>query len=134
MHSLALETRYVSAGNALATETLTGSQERDAYYFILGVEVLSSVKANVVVAIGDSITDGFGTPPGANRRWTDFVSRRLLADSSAGAVSVLNVGVAGGRMLTNGVGIKGLDRFDRDVLGQTGVARSGRLPQPAASL
>jgi lysophospholipase L1-like esterase len=121
VHSLALETSYVSAGNALATETLTGSQERDAYYFISGVEVLSSVKANVVVAIGDSITDGFGTTPGSSRRWTDFLSRRLLADSSAGTVSVLNAGVAGGRMLTDGVGIKGLDRFDRDVLGQSGV-------------
>jgi lysophospholipase L1-like esterase len=122
VHSIALETTYVASGNALATETLTGSQEQSSYYFISGIEVLSGAKANVVVAIGDSITDGFGTTPNTHRRWTDYVSRRLIADSGAGPVSVLNVGVSGSRMLSDGVGIKGVDRFDRDVLGQAGVS------------
>jgi lysophospholipase L1-like esterase len=122
VHSIGLETNYVGAGNALSTETRTGSQELGSYYFVSGVEVLSSTKANVVVAIGDSITDGFGTTPSTNRRWTDFLSRRLVADSSVGAVSVLNAGLAGNRILTDGVGPKGLDRFERDVLSQSGVS------------
>ncbi|MCY1078148.1 SGNH/GDSL hydrolase family protein [Archangium lansingense] len=119
MHALGLQTHYVVAGNALSTETLSGAETRSSYYFISGVDVRSSAKANVVVAFGDSITDGAGTTPDTHRRWPDYLSRRLQSDGSA--VSVLNAGIGGGRILTDAIGPSGVNRFERDVLGQTGV-------------
>lgn len=122
IHAVALQTQYVAAGNALSTETLASGDKRSSYYYVSGVDVLSSTKANVVVAIGDSITDGVGSTPDTNRRWPNFLSRRLQADTSVGTVGVLNAGIAGGRILTDVVGPKATDRFEREVLSQTGVS------------
>jgi lysophospholipase L1-like esterase len=121
VHAMALRTHYVVAGNALSTETLSGAETRGSYYFISGVDVRSSAKANVVVAFGDSITDGAGTTPDTSRRWPDYLSHRLQSDGSAGTVSVLNAGISGGRILTDAIGPSGVNRFERDVLSQTGV-------------
>ena len=122
VHSWSLQTHYVAAGNALSQETLPGAETRSSYYFLSGVDVLTSAKAHVAVAIGDSITDGAGTTPDTQRRWTNYLARRLQAAASAGTVSVVNAGIAGGRMISNGVGPRGVDRFDRDVLSQSGVS------------
>ncbi|MDY7230038.1 SGNH/GDSL hydrolase family protein [Hyalangium rubrum] len=121
-HMFALRDNYVAAGNALATDTLSNPETRTSYFFITGVDVRSSARASVVVAFGDSITDGVGSTPGSNRRWTDFLVRRLRAEGNIGTVSVLNAGISGGRILTDVMGPKGVDRFERDVLGQSGVS------------
>ncbi len=122
VHKFGLQTNYVVAGNALSTETLTGYEKRTSYYYISGLDVLSSTKANVVVAIGDSITDGAGSTPDTNHRWPNLLSHRVRSQGSVGTVSVVDAGIAGGRMLTGMVGPKGVDRFDRDALGQSGVS------------
>jgi lysophospholipase L1-like esterase len=121
VHAWGLQTNYVAAGNALSQETLSGAETRNSYYFLSGVDVLTAAKAHVVVAIGDSLTDGAGTTPDTDGRWTNSLARRLQADTGAGAVSVVNAGIAGGRIASHGVGPKGADRFERDVLGQSGV-------------
>lgn len=121
VHAMGLQTHYVADGNALSTETLSGAETRSSYYFISGVDVQRSARANVVVAFGDSITDGAGTTPDTSRRWPNYLSRRLQSDGSAGTVSVLNAGISGGRILTDVIGPSGVKRFERDVLGQTGV-------------
>ena len=122
VHSLGLQTNYVAAGNALSQETLAGAETRGSYYFLSGVDVLTATKANVVVAIGDSLTDGAGTTPDTDNRWTNSLAKRLQSDTSAGAVSVVNAGILGGRIASHGIGPKGVDRFERDVLGQSGVS------------
>jgi len=68
----------------------------------------------VVVAFGDSLTDGSGTTPGAHRRYPDHLSRRL-------GVPVLNLGIGGNRLLFNGFGPAGLLRFQPDALSVPGV-------------
>ncbi|WP_224367951.1 SGNH/GDSL hydrolase family protein [Hyalangium versicolor] len=122
VHSIALQTQYVVSGNALSAENLAQPEERASYYFVSGLDVQRSAQARVVVALGDSITDGVGTTPNTNHRWPDILSRRLQADGSVGTVSVVNAGIAGGRILTDAIGPKGVGRFDRDVLGQSGVS------------
>ena len=64
--------------------------------------------------MGDSITDGDQSTSNTNRRWPDFLARRLLANGQQ--VGIMNEGIAGGRILADVAGPSGLARFDRDVL------------------
>ncbi|WP_166461809.1 SGNH/GDSL hydrolase family protein [Paracoccus alkanivorans] len=71
----------------------------------------------VVVAIGDSITDGNGAALNEDVRWPDFLSRRLAPEG----VAVINAGISGGRLLSNGMGESILARIDRDAFAVPGV-------------
>jgi len=71
-----------------------------------------------VVALGDSITDGNGSTPDADRRWPDFLARRLAPHG----IAVANAGISGARLLKDGMGERALARFEHDVLGQPGVS------------
>jgi lysophospholipase L1-like esterase len=71
----------------------------------------------VVVAFGDSLTDGNGSTPGANRRWPDFLARRLAPQG----VGVANAGISGARVWGDKMGVNAMARFDADVLSQPGV-------------
>jgi lysophospholipase L1-like esterase len=80
----------------------------------------------LVVAFGDSITDGDGATVGADRDWPSALSRRFLNRKGHAPVAVVNAGIAGNRLLADGFGIKvlgisALARFDRDVLTLPGV-------------
>jgi lysophospholipase L1-like esterase len=74
-----------------------------------------------VAVLGDSITDGRGSPTDGNGRWTDHLARRLQQSEWAGRVGVVNHGLGGNRMLKDGLGPSALARLDRDVLAQPGV-------------
>src|SRR4029434_913114 len=76
--------------------------------------------AGVIVAFGDSITDGARSTSDMNTRWPDQLARRLAARKNP-PVAVVNAGVSGNRVLGDGAGVSALARFDRDVLMQTGV-------------
>ncbi|ADB35778.1 lipolytic protein G-D-S-L family [Kribbella flavida DSM 17836] len=93
-----------------------------ARYVIEGVDVLSRVRGSVVL-FGDSITDGVVSPVDQNLRYPDQLADRLLAQPSWRELGVLNAGISGNRLLANAgtAGDSALARFDRDVLGQTGV-------------
>jgi lysophospholipase L1-like esterase len=76
------------------------------------------------VAFGDSITDGSLSTADTNNRWPDHLARRLIVASggnTAQPMGVLNEGIAGNRVLSEGIGPSALARFDRDVLAQAGV-------------
>jgi lysophospholipase L1-like esterase len=90
------------------------------WYQLSGVDVLPDGNASSVVALGDSITDGHGATTNGNDRWTDVLARRL---QTAGIrdTGVLNEGIGGNHLLTDGLGPNALARFDRDVLAQTAV-------------
>lgn len=72
---------------------------------------------HLVAAFGDSLTDGVGTTPGTDRRYTDLLARRV----SGSGVSVVNLGIAGNQLLGDVFGERGITRFDRDVLTLPGV-------------
>ena len=71
--------------------------------------------------MGDSVTDGLGSTPGANQSWPHLLAQRLQARRATSRVAVLNAGVSGNRVLHDFVGTNALARFDRDALVQTGV-------------
>ncbi|GAA4697641.1 hypothetical protein GCM10023324_60580 [Streptomyces youssoufiensis] len=97
--------------------------------YLTGVDVAGGPGA--VVALGDSITDGERSTPGANRRWPDVLARRLLSRPHGPRYGVLNQGIAANRVVTDrypgdGVsgdvgGVSAQHRLERDVLAQTGV-------------
>ncbi|MFO1247806.1 MAG: SGNH/GDSL hydrolase family protein [Alphaproteobacteria bacterium] len=74
---------------------------------------------SVVVAFGDSITEGAASTNNAFRGWPDRLAERLAAAKSKW--SVVNAGIGGNRLLRYGTGPGALARLDRDVFGVAGV-------------
>lgn len=115
-------TSYLKVGAGTADGDLAGAVRIVHWYFLSGIEArVDEPGRSAVACLGDSITDGRGVEPDQNTRWTDAFSRRLKADPATSAVSVLNLGIGGGRLLRQGLGPSGLDRLARDVFEQAGV-------------
>jgi lysophospholipase L1-like esterase len=114
-------TSYVAHGDQVSAPDLSDAKKVDHWYQLAGVDVVAPSNAAAVVALGDSITDGHGATTNGNDRWTDVLARRLQSSPSTQAVGVLNQGIGGNHLLTDGLGPNVLARFDRDVLAQTGV-------------
>jgi lysophospholipase L1-like esterase len=102
-----------------------GGQRPEYRAFLSGVEVQSAApSAPVVVAFGDSITDGFRSTSGADKRWPDRFAERLVAANVGKAAAVNNAGIGGNRVISEALAIFGqsaLTRFDRDVLSIPGA-------------
>jgi lysophospholipase L1-like esterase len=121
-HFESRQTSYVSvAGDFTSSGLLPSVAMPVAWFWLAGVEIAGSGQTGAVVVFGDSITDGTHSTQDANKRWTDQLAQRLAALSGNRSMSILNEGIAGGRLLRDSLGPSGLARFDRDVLAQTGV-------------
>ncbi|WP_446744914.1 SGNH/GDSL hydrolase family protein [Silvibacterium acidisoli] len=121
LHWFADQTNYIVAGNAVTAATLNQPQMARSWYFLKGVQVAANTNAGTVVTFGDSITDGAASTPDKNARWPDVLAQRLLGNNSSQPLGVLNEGIGGNRILTDGAGVNALARFDRDVIAQAGV-------------
>jgi lysophospholipase L1-like esterase len=129
-HPASWQTNYVSTrGNhagavTFPVATTTAYRRSDGLasassFFLSRVEIVATQPTGVLVAFGDSITDGTQSGTDQNRRWPNILARRL---AEAGIrMSVVNGGTGGARVLADGVGPNGLARFDRDVLALPGV-------------
>ena len=113
-------TSWLTRGDALIEPVLPNAVRTQHWYYLCGVDVEAAPDAAAVAVLGDSITDGRGSPTDRNGRWTDHLARRLHADGGA-TVGVLNLGLGGNRILNDGLGPNALARLDRDVLAQPGV-------------
>jgi lysophospholipase L1-like esterase len=114
-------TSYVAHGDVLSAASLPNAKKVEHWYQLSAVDVVAPFDAASIVALGDSITDGHGATTNGNDRWTDVLARRLQADGAYRNFGVLNQGIGGNHLLTDGLGPNALARFDRDVLAQTGV-------------
>lgn len=120
-HSLGKRTNYLTSGNALSAATCTGAKTVQSYYWLAGVDVSGTHETNVIVAFGDSITDGEGSTADANLRYPDQLDELLQSSGTLGRVSVVNSGISANRWLRDGVGPNGAGRFKRDVLDVSGA-------------
>ena len=112
------KTTCLQAGDALSATSLPQSVSVNVWYFLAGVDVLAPGGAGAVVCLGDSITDGKGSTEGENRRWPDFLARRLQANPGTAGIGVLNEGIGGNCVWRGGIGQPAVARFERDVLAQ----------------
>lgn len=120
MHFDARQTAVIAAGNVAARAALTADATLMSRLFLSAIWVEAPAEARALVVLADSIADGDGSTPDANRRWPDRLAERLVAAGGA-PVAVLNQGISGARALSDGMGVNALARFDRDVLAQPGV-------------
>jgi len=126
-HTTGLQTSYIAAAG-------TGDHTGDVAFpvfsttlasnFIMGVDLMASRGTGAVVTLGDSITDGTRSTPDTNSRWPNQLARRLLAGRGKHKMGVLNMGISGNRVISDGAGVNAQARFDRDVLAQAGVTHA----------
>src|SRR5215472_12455827 len=114
-------TSYVAHGNLVSADDLPNAKTAEHWYFIAGIDVVAPVDATAVVVLGDSITDGHGATTNGNDRWTDILAQRLQGQAETRNVAVLNHGIGGNHILTDGLGPNALSRVDHDVIAQPGV-------------
>jgi lysophospholipase L1-like esterase len=121
IHPIGLHTNYIAEGEVTAKTSLDASATTTAYLWLSSVDVLAPANAGAIVAFGDSITDGFSTTIDKDQAWPTLLAKRLAATKSTEMLGVLNLGIAGNRVLRDGAGVSALARFDRDVLSRAGV-------------
>ncbi|MEU7875554.1 FAD-dependent monooxygenase [Dactylosporangium sp. NPDC049140] len=122
-HAVGLRTAWLAPGDQTAAPALRDATEFRSYLWLAGLDVLAAPAAATVVAFGDSLVDGLETTPDADAAWPSVLARRLAARADLPPRAVINMGIAGNRVLreTDGLGAGALARFDRDVLGRPGV-------------
>ncbi|HEY5382183.1 MAG TPA: SGNH/GDSL hydrolase family protein [Acidobacteriaceae bacterium] len=119
-------TSYLLHGEHSTDAELTDAEKTVRWLGLAEVDVAGAKDAGdkdarTVIAFGDSITDGHAATTDGNDRWTDELARRVQADKHEKDVAVVNEGIGGNHLLTNGLGESALERFDRDVLAVSGV-------------
>ena len=121
-HGSALHTNYISKeGDFTAQPSIPDAATVESYFWLAGVDVLAPPDAGLIVALGDSITDGIRSTPDTDHTWPAFLAARLAARRDTANISVGNMGISGNKVLRDGAGVSAVARFDRDVLSQSGV-------------
>ncbi|WP_151987774.1 SGNH/GDSL hydrolase family protein [Acinetobacter oleivorans] len=117
-HWDAKQTSWLITGNQTANLNMPSSAKTTTARLLLSaIEVKPKRKAHVVAVIGDSITDGATATLDANTRWTDFLAKRL----SPHQIAVINSGISGNRLLTDGMGDSALKRLKSEVFQYSGI-------------
>jgi lysophospholipase L1-like esterase len=114
-------TTWYLHGDLVSAPDLPNAQHVEHWYQLSGVDILAPPNASAIIALGDSITDGNATNTDGNDRWTDVLAARLQNSPATRNIAVLNLGIGGNHLLTDGLGPNTLARFDRDVLAQPGA-------------
>ncbi len=82
-----------------------------------GIAVETTAPTQVIVAFGDSITEGTGSLPSGPGGWPERLAERMAGSQWA----VVNAGIGGNRLLHQGSGPSGLERLDADALSVPGA-------------
>jgi len=132
-HAKALTTSYVTAPGAGSRGSDDGESafpmSTASWYFLDEVEMTAPPATRVIVAFGDSITDGTASTLNGDDRWPDVFARRLHA-AAGNRYVVVNEGIGGNEVVgppdyaakpTPG-GPSALERLQRDVISLPGVS------------
>jgi lysophospholipase L1-like esterase len=133
-HAKALQTSYVTAPGAGAKGADEGEAafpySTSSWFFLDAVDMRAPADTPVVVAFGDSITDGTASTMNADDRWPDVFARRLAQALGANRAAVLNAGIGGNQVAGPAEygpakpfpgGPSAGQRLERDVLSLSGV-------------
>ena len=121
-HELSVATSYVSPpGDHTADAAMPVDTTTPSWYFLAGLSVRAPRDAAAIVALGNSITDGYASTPDSNARWPNVLAAHLGAARALDRLAVVDEGISGNRILHDHAGRSALARFDDDVLRQPGV-------------
>jgi len=127
IHQAAFQTNYVSeTGNHVGEANLSTVATTQNWMLLSRVDVLASAGVVGLVTFGDSITDGTRSTPDTNSRcrWPDQLVRRAAAQPGGPRLAIMNAGIGGNRVLSEGAfnaGANALARFELDVLSNPGA-------------
>ena len=113
-------TSFIQSSNVISVASMPTASKTKHWYIITGIEVLADSSSRTIAILGDSITDGRGSTDDGNNRWPDILTERLATNAPTANVGVVNLGI-GGNAIFGGLGPAAVNRFDRDILGQSGV-------------
>lgn len=117
-HRVSGVTNYVSATGNHVRDTSGDAYKTPFMHhaWVTSLSVISSVPAEAVLAIGDSITDGLRASPDLVHSWPDGLMRRL-ADDHGHQTAILNAGISGNRLLSDSAcfGERLTARFEREI-------------------
>lgn len=111
----------IAPGDQTGRAALSRAVTARASGLVSEVDVMSPRPRPVLVAFGDSITEGAASTAGAHMSWPDQLGRLLARSRRGRCWSVVNSGISGNRLLHDGRGPNAVARFDRDVLSVPGV-------------
>jgi lysophospholipase L1-like esterase len=122
-HFDAGKTQYYVSGNHCSDASLVSPSNPGHTFFVSGLQVMAPANSRIIVALGDSITDGSCANNDANSAWPDVLSTRLPALSDGTPVGVINMGIGSNRLMsTNAAGPPAVSRLDDDVLSRSNVS------------
>jgi lysophospholipase L1-like esterase len=122
-HSGSRTTSYFKSGGTtadLSAANMTSATAKALWFFISGIDVMANASAKGIVAVGDSITDGRGSDTDKSNRWTDVLAARLQGNPPTATVTMMNQAIGATNLAGTG-STTAQSRFNRDVLGQSGV-------------
>ncbi|HET9957617.1 MAG TPA: SGNH/GDSL hydrolase family protein [Polyangiaceae bacterium] len=125
-HYFAAQDNFLAEGNQTNSPGAAPfSRKISCWMFVSGVEVRAPSRVlGSLVALGDSITDGYLSTTNANRRYPDLLAERFAARRGP-TLSVVNAGIIGNELLTVRpqlqFGYPVPARLARDVLTQAGA-------------
>jgi lysophospholipase L1-like esterase len=133
-HAKALTTSFVTAPDAgpkgESEEEAAFSYSTASWFFLDAVDMMMPGDTRLVVAFGDSITDGTASTMNGDDRWSDVLSRRLHR-AFGNKIAVVNAGIGGNQVAGPAEysatkpfagGPSAGARLERDVLSLSGVS------------
>jgi lysophospholipase L1-like esterase len=133
-HAKALTTSYLTAPGAGAKGQAEDESafpfSTTSWYFLDAVDMMAPADTQVIVAFGDSITDGTASTLNGDDRWPNVLARRLHA-AYGSRFSVVNAGIGGNQVIGPAEyspqkpfpgGPSAKQRLERDVLSLSGVS------------
>ena len=125
VHMGSRTTSYIMNGVTNAHSNFAKAFRENHWYNISGIDVYTmSNNMSAIAIIGNSITDGKCSTDNAQNRWPDVMSEMLQLKHKITNQGVLNLGIGNNRVtVPGGFGALAKERFDRDILMQSGVKK-----------
>ena len=125
VHMGSRTTSYIMKGVTNAHSNFAKAFRENHWYNISGIDVYTmSNNMSAIAIIGNSITDGKCSTDNAQNRWPDVMSEMLQLKHKITNQGVLNLGIGNNRVtVPGGFGALAKERFDRDILMQSGVKK-----------
>ena len=125
VHMGSRTTSYIMKDVTNAHSNFAKAFRENHWYNISGIDVYTmSNNMSAIAIIGNSITDGKCSTDNAQNRWPDVMSEMLQLKHKITNQGVLNLGIGNNRVtVPGGFGALAKERFDRDILMQSGVKK-----------